>query len=66
MRAVSRFIQLFREHKLEASQISCNAGGLGIPMCDSLAGNGWKLRRVHNGSPAKDTPLTRIWAQKHG
>jgi phage terminase large subunit len=55
MRAVGRFIQLFREHAIGPSEISCDGGGLGIPMCDRLKENGWPVRRINNGSPAKDT-----------
>jgi phage terminase large subunit len=59
MRAVGRFTQLFREQKLEPSEISCDGGGLGIPMCDRLKESGWPVRRVNNGSPAKDTASYR-------
>jgi hypothetical protein len=52
MKAVGRFIQLFQEQKLEAHQIAGDAGGLGIPILDRLAENGWQIRRVNNGSPA--------------
>jgi len=54
MRAVGRFIQLFRAHNIEPSDISCDGGGLGIPMADRLKENGWPVRRINNGSPAKD------------
>jgi len=55
MRAVGRFIQLFREYQIEPAEISCDGGGLGIPMADRLKENGWPVRRINNGSPAKDT-----------
>lgn len=52
MKAVGRFIQLFREQKLQAQNIAADEGGLGIVMCDSLAENGWHVRRVNNGATA--------------
>jgi hypothetical protein len=36
MKAVGRFIQLFREHSLSASCICGDEGGLGKVMCDAL------------------------------
>ena len=44
MRAVGRFIQLFRQHGIEPSEIACDGGGLGIPMADRLKENGWPVR----------------------
>jgi hypothetical protein len=52
MKAVGRFIQLFREHELEPEQISADEGGLGLVMCDRLAESGWTVNRVNNGSHA--------------
>lgn len=52
MRAVGKFIQLFREHKLQSDEISADEGGLGLVMCDRLAENGWHVRRVNNGATA--------------
>ncbi|MGC9944351.1 MAG: hypothetical protein ABSE48_21200, partial [Verrucomicrobiota bacterium] len=52
MKAIGKFIQLFREQKIEAHQIAADEGGLGIVMCDRLAENGWDVRRVNNGAPA--------------
>jgi hypothetical protein len=52
MKAVGRFIQLFREQNLSPSQISADEGGLGIAVCDRLAESGWNVQRVNNGSPA--------------
>ena len=52
MKAVGRFIQLFREEKLSAQDIAADEGGLGIAMCDRLAESGWHVRRVNNGAPA--------------
>ena len=37
---------------LHARDISADEGGLGIPICDRLAENGWRVLRVNNGSPA--------------
>jgi hypothetical protein len=53
MKTVGRFIQLFREQKLEAYQIAADEGGLGRPIIDRFAENGWHVRRVNNGSPAR-------------
>ncbi len=52
MKAVGRFIQLFREQGLMPAQISGDEGGLGIAICDRLAENGWAIHRANNGSPA--------------
>jgi phage terminase large subunit len=57
MRAVGRFIQLFREHSLPPQEIACDGGGLGIPICDRLKELGWLVRVVNNGSPAKEPNL---------
>jgi len=52
MRAVGRFIQLFREHSLSADTILADEGGLGKVMCDALSEAGWHVQRVNNGAPA--------------
>lgn len=52
MKAVGKFIQLFREQKLTADQISADEGGLGIVICDRLAESGWCVNRVNNNSAA--------------
>ncbi len=52
MKAIGRFIQLFREQGLTPSQISGDEGGLGIVICDRLAENGWAINRINNGSQA--------------
>jgi len=52
MKAVGRFIQLFREQELTQGQISGDEGGLGIVICDRLAESGWQIQRVNNGSAA--------------
>ena len=36
MSAVGQFIRLFQQHGLSAENIACDAGGLGIPICDRL------------------------------
>ncbi len=54
MRAVGRFIQLFREHNLEASCIFGDEGGLGKVMCDALGEARFDIQRVNNGAaPAR-------------
>jgi len=53
MKMIGRFIQLFQEQGLAASQISGDEGGLGGPVCDRLAESGWPIHRVNNGSPAR-------------
>lgn len=50
MRAVGRFVQLFREHKLPADCIAGDEGGLGKVMCDALSEAGFYIQRVNNGS----------------
>ncbi len=52
MKGIGRFIQLFQEQGLAASQISGDEGGLGGPVCDRLAESGWRIQRMNNGSPA--------------
>jgi len=52
MKAVGRFIQLFREQKLSGQDIAADEGGLGIVMCDRLAESGWHVQRVNNGASA--------------
>jgi hypothetical protein len=55
MRGVGKFIQLFREQKLQAHEISADEGGLGIVMCDALDEAGWPVHRVNNGSTADNS-----------
>jgi len=52
MAAVGRFITEFKRLGLDANNIYCDAGGLGIPMCDALREAGWDVRRINNGDPA--------------
>jgi hypothetical protein len=52
MKAVGRFLQLFREHQLQASCIYGDEGGLGKVMLDRIAEDGYHLRRVNNGASA--------------
>ena len=52
MKAVGRFIQLFRVHNLSPDDISADEGGLGRVMCDALDEAGWPVNRVNNGAPA--------------
>ncbi len=54
MRAVGQFIRHFREQKLEPHRIAGDESGLGGPVCDRLREVGWPIKRVNNGSPAKD------------
>jgi hypothetical protein len=54
MKAVGKFIQLFREQNLTPAQISGDEGGLGTVVCDRLAEVGWPIRRVNNGATACD------------
>lgn len=51
MKAVGRFIVLFKEQGLQSHQIYADAGGLGIPICDRLAENDWHVQRINNGGP---------------
>jgi hypothetical protein len=55
MKAIGRFIRHFREQGLRPDQIAADEGGLGKPICDRMAESGWTIRRVNNGSPARDT-----------
>jgi len=50
MKAVGRFIQLFREHELPADCIAGDEGGLGKVMLDALAEAGFDIQRVNNGA----------------
>jgi hypothetical protein len=50
MRAVGRFVQLFREHNLPADCIAGDEGGLGKVMCDALSEAGFYIQRVNNGT----------------
>jgi phage terminase large subunit len=52
MASVGRFLQLFRRYNLTPTEVSADAGGLGIPMCDALAEAGFPVHRVNNGLPA--------------
>ncbi len=52
MKTIGRLIQLFRQQKITADQISGDAGGLGLPIIDRLTESGWEIQRVNNGSPA--------------
>jgi hypothetical protein len=52
MKAVGRFIQLFRSQNLSPDEISADEGGLGRVMCDALDEAGWPVNRVNNGAPA--------------
>jgi hypothetical protein len=64
MKAVGRFILHFREQGLAQSQISADEGGLGGPICDRLAENGWPVRRVNNGSASnKPEAYTNLGAE---
>ena len=66
MRAVGRFIRLFRDNGLTAEEIAGDGGGLGIPICDRLAELGWAVRRVNNEAAAREAENfanlgTEIW-----
>ncbi len=66
MSACGEFIRLFKQEGLSASQISADASGLGIPILDRLNELGWKINRIRNEKPAKDTEAyantgTEIW-----
>jgi hypothetical protein len=66
MRAVGRFIQLFKRHGLQRSEIVGDAGGLGIVMCDALKEAGWDIYRVNNGAPPRKSKCyasigTEVW-----
>ncbi|MEI6715152.1 MAG: terminase family protein [Verrucomicrobiota bacterium] len=68
MSAVGQFIRLFHQHNLTAENISCDAGGLGIPICDRLQECGWNVRRVNNGVPASKPEIygnvaAEMWIQ---
>lgn len=68
MSACGEFIRLFKQEGLSASQISGDASGLGIPILDRLKELGWKLNRIRNEKPAKDSEAyantgTEIWFQ---
>ncbi len=52
MKAVGRFIMLFREQGLKSYQISGDSGGLGLPILHRLAESKWPICHVNNGSSA--------------
>jgi hypothetical protein len=54
MKAIGKFIWLFKEQNLAPHQIAADDGGLGKVMGDRLAENGWHVQRVNNGSPSND------------
>ncbi len=68
MSAVGEFIRLFREHGLTPQDISADGSGLGIPICDRLKEEGWKVNRIRNEKPAKNSEAyanmgTEIWLE---
>jgi len=71
MRSIGKFIGHFREQGLAAHQIAGDAGGLGGPVLDRLAESGWRIRRVHNGSPARKPEhfanlAAEVWFEARG
>ena len=50
MKAVGRFIQLFREQDLRPEQISGDEGGLGSPCATGSPKTAGRFSRVNNGS----------------
>jgi hypothetical protein len=54
MKAVGKFIVLFREHGLQPGQIVADEGGMGVVFCDALREAGWPVQRFNFGSPAQD------------
>lgn len=68
MSAIGRFITEFKRFGVEADHINCDAGGLGIPMCDALREAGWDVRRCNNGESARNSDQfanrgTEMWTQ---
>lgn len=63
MSAVGRFIVEFKKHGLEAANISADASGLGMPMCDALAESGWEVNRVNFGASSYDNLYTNRSAE---
>jgi phage terminase large subunit len=55
MRAVARFVQLFVEHGLMPSEISGDAGGMGIAIIARFRELGWPINPVNNEGPAVDS-----------
>lgn len=54
MCAIGEFIRLFRQEGLTPKQISADASGLGLPICDRFREQGWNLHRVRNEKPASN------------
>ena len=52
MAAVGEFVRLFRQAGLQPKQISADASGLGLPMCDRFREVGWDLHRIRNEKQA--------------
>jgi hypothetical protein len=57
--SAGQFITLFRAHQppLSGSQISGDAGGLGVGFLWDLEEAGFRIQPIHNGSPAKRDDL---------
>lgn len=45
--------QLKDEYGLSPSEVSGDADGLGLPMCDQLKANGWSINYFHGNSPSE-------------
>ena len=66
--AVRKFIRLAKENGLQASQCWGDADGLGKPMCDQFADEGFRINSFHGGLPASDTDnysnlISEVWFQ---
>ena len=63
MKAVGRFIMLFKAQGLQPGEISADEGGLGVVMCDALKEAGWFVHRVNNGAAARDEHYANAGAE---
>ena len=66
--AVRKFIRLAKENGLQASECWGDADGLGKPMLDLFADEGFRINAFHGGLPAADTDnysnlISEVWFQ---
>ena len=63
MRAIGRFVGLFVEHGLAPSEISGDAGGMGIPIIARFRELNWPINAVNNESPALDPRYSNLGSE---
>ena len=68
MATVGRFLIEFKQRGIKPSHIFADAGGMGTPMCDALAEEGYNVNRVNFGGRARDPETylnrgTEMWVE---